>query len=85
MKKIETSRTYEKEMRKFGLSAQLIDVLSHLIHDKPLPDKYCDHQLKGNMQRFRECHVKPDLLLVYEKFDSKVILVRLNSHSELFK
>lgn len=72
-------------MKKFGLSAPLIDVLSHLIHAKQLPEKYRDHQLKGDMKRFRECHIKPDLLLVYEQFEHEVILVRINSHSELFR
>lgn len=72
-------------MKKFGLSAPLIDVLNHLIHAKQLPEKYRDHQLKGDMKRFRECHIKPDLLLVYEQFENEVILVRINSHSELFR
>lgn len=56
-----------------------------LIHDLPLPEKHHDHELKGNWVGFRECHVKPDLLLIYEKTDDVVIqLVRLGTHSELF-
>jgi mRNA interferase YafQ len=40
----------------------------------------------GNWQGFRECHLKPDLLLIYEKPDiNRLVLARLGSHSELFK
>ncbi len=85
VKTIETSRTFDKELKKFGLTAPLIDVLSHLINNKSLPVQYRDHQLKGELKRFRECHIRPDLLLMYEKYDDKIVLVRLNSHSELFK
>jgi len=50
----------------------------------PLDEKYKDHMLKGEYASFRECHVKPDLLLVY-KIDSNVLkLVEIGSHSELF-
>jgi mRNA interferase YafQ len=53
--------------------------------DKPLPDRYADHQLSGNLSDCRECHIRPDLLLVYRKPDDSTLeLVRLGSHSELF-
>ncbi len=84
MKKLETSRKFDKDLKKFGLLAPLIEVLSHLLNDTKMSEKYRDHALTGNMKGFRECHIKPDLLLVYEKCDDKIILVRLNTHSELF-
>ncbi len=84
MKELETSRKFDKDLRKFGLLAPLIEVLSHLLNNAKMPEKYQDHSLTGNMKGFRECHIKPDLLLVYEKYDDKIILVRLNTHSELF-
>ena len=46
---------------------------------------YRDHALIGNYYGARECHIKPDLLLIYEKEDSLITLRRLGSHSELFK
>ena len=51
-----------------------------------LPDKYHVHRLKGKYVGYLECHVRPDLLLIYIVVDEKVLeLVRLGSHSELFK
>lgn len=62
----------------------LIEVLYLLLNDKPLPQQYKDHELIGNWKGFRECHIKPDLLLIYRKNDDLLQLVRLGSHSELF-
>jgi photosystem II stability/assembly factor-like uncharacterized protein/mRNA-degrading endonuclease YafQ of YafQ-DinJ toxin-antitoxin module len=54
-------------------------------NDKPLSEKHRDHALSGEWRDYRECHLKPDLLLIYRKPDSQVLqLVRLGSHSELF-
>ena len=63
-----------------------------LAADLTLPAKYCDHTLTGNWADNRECHIKPDLLLVYLKIDGvsfedkvgELRLVRLSSHSEIF-
>ncbi|TCK70013.1 type II toxin-antitoxin system YafQ family toxin [Lonepinella koalarum] len=49
------------------LSAEWTVVAYHLIYDKELPEKYQDHALKGEWNGFRECHIKPDLLLIYDK------------------
>ncbi len=84
MKQLETSRKFDKDLRKFGLLAPLVEVLSHLLNDTKMPEKYRDHALTENMKGFREYHIKPDLLLVYEKYDDKIVLIRLNTHSELF-
>lgn len=55
------------------------------MHDCPLPAKYEDHSLSGDLAGFRDCHVKPDLVLIYEKIgDDTLRLVRLGSHSEVF-
>lgn len=85
MKKLETTRTFDKELMKAGLTPALIEVLHYLLNNEAIPQKYQDHQLKGNLKQFRECHIKPNLLLMYQLQDDMVQLVRLNSHSELFK
>lgn len=85
MKEIKTTSQFNKDLKKVGLIAPFIDVLSQIINDKPLDEKYKDHQLKGNMKQYRECHVKPDLLLIYEVFDDYVKLIALDIHSNLFK
>lgn len=48
--------------------------------------RHRDHDLKGDFQGFRECHVEPDLLLIYKIFDDQLVLVlvRVGSHSDLF-
>jgi len=51
----------------------------------PLPEKYKDHDLKGDWAGFRECHIQPEMLLIYERGDDdRIQLVRLGSHAELF-
>jgi mRNA interferase YafQ len=50
----------------------------------PLPTSYRDHALAGNWQDHRDCHIKPDLVLIYRKPAPQTLqLVRLGSHSEL--
>jgi mRNA interferase YafQ len=52
--------------------------------DEPLPPRYFDHALGGEWLGDRDCHLKPDLVLIYRKPDSIALeLVRLGSHSEL--
>jgi YafQ family addiction module toxin component len=59
-------------------------IIYSLRNDIPLDKKYKDHSLIGDYKNFRECHFKPDLLLVYTKEEGKLILARFNTHSELF-
>lgn len=87
MRKIKLTTKFDKDLKKSGLSAELIDVLHHLIHKKPLPANYLDHPLQGNLKGYRDCHVKNDLVLLYRiiEADNTLELYRLNTHSELFK
>lgn len=48
------------------------EVIDCLMKDLPLPEKYCDHQLKGNLKDYRDCHVENDLVLLYSKYDDEV-------------
>ena len=66
---------------------ELLDyVLQMLAEEKLLPKKYNDHALVGNYAGQRECHIKPDWLLIYAVDEGKLILTatRTGSHSELF-
>lgn len=65
----------------------LADVIDTLAEGKPLPEKNRDHQLTGNYNRFRECHITPDWLLIYRIDGDKLILVlaATGSHSDLFR
>lgn len=56
-----------------------------LAADRPLAEKHRDHALGGNWKGHRECHLKPDLLLIYKLPGQNLLrLTRLGSHSELF-
>jgi mRNA interferase YafQ len=59
-------------------------VLQLLLKNKPLAEKYKDHALTGDWSDHRDCHIKPDLVLIYRKPIKNVLqLVRIGSHSEL--
>jgi len=80
-------RDYKREKsgpRGKTLDADLIAVVDLLAADTPLPRRHVDHQLSGAWADFRDCHIKPDLILIYRKPDAESLdLVRLGSHSEL--
>lgn len=86
MRTLERSTAFKRDFKKHGdIDAALIEVLYKLINDEELPEKYRDHALSGDWSGYRECHVKPDLLLIYKKADEDTLrLARLGSHSELF-
>jgi mRNA interferase YafQ len=63
----------------------LPEIVALLAEDRPLQAKHHDHSLGGNWRDHRECHLKPDLLLIYKRPDDETLrLVRMGSHSELF-
>ena len=92
MRKIEYASAFNRDFKreKKGrhretLSADVQGVVDTLASDRELPKRYRDHALSGNWAVYRECHVKPDLLLIYRKVNGDTLrLVRLGSHSELF-
>jgi mRNA interferase YafQ len=66
------------------LDTLLMDVVNLLAADQPLPRRNVDHPLSGEWKDFRDCHIRPDLVLIYRKPDDDSLeLVRLGSHSEL--
>lgn len=81
-------RDYKREARgryRKTLESDLRAVLVALASDIPLEPRYRDHDLSGNWAGYRDCHIKPDLVLIYRKPDSDTLrLARLGPHSELF-
>ena len=88
MRTIDRSSEFKRESKgqhRATLNDVFTSVLAALVIDKPLDARYRDHDLSGNWAGYRECHVKPDLLLIYRKLGSDTLrLARLGSHSELF-
>ena len=79
---------FKKDFKKYQHKQVVIDELNKVIDllrsQKKLPEKYKDHALSGDYIGFRECHIKPDVLLVYDIDEEFLYLVRLGTHSELF-
>jgi mRNA interferase YafQ len=63
---------------------ELLAVIEVLAMEQPLETKFRDHALTGDYTGCRECHIRPDWLLVYQATNSDLILLRTGSHSELF-
>ena len=93
MRRIERTNAFRHDFKREqrgqqrrDVEALLTSVISLLAEDKPLPERNRDHALAGEWRDFRECHLKPNLLLIYRKLEEDVLqLVRLGSHSELFE
>lgn len=88
--KIKFTNKFKKDIKlakKQGKNIEsLFDVVEKIANGENLDKKYKDHPLSGNYKGTRECHIEPDFLLIYEKFDDILLLslVRTGSHSDLF-
>lgn len=87
-------RREKKGLYRRTLEDDLLGAVKLLANDLPLPARMADHALSGNWKGFRDCHIHPDLVLIYRKTGSaakppsepekpKLELARLGSHSEL--
>ena len=66
------------------LDTLLTDAVAMLAADQALPRRYFDHRPSGEWDDCRDCHLRPDLVLIYRKPDKTSLeLIRLGSHSEL--
>lgn len=97
IRNIEVSKHYRSDLKRIAASmsktafsrfeASLREAIELLMTDNPLPARYSDHPLKGNWKGYRDCHILPDLVLIYKKTDEgdlKLLLLnRLGSHSQL--
>ena len=65
----------------------LADVIRALARGETLPRQYRDHTLSGDYAEYRECHIRPDWLLIYKITEESLVLTleRTGTHSDLFK
>lgn len=84
---------YQKSLQKLlrggvaqSLRRDMERVIDTLAAGQALPVANRDHQLKGPLKAYRECHIRPDVLLVYQKRENELVLVLIDigSHSQLF-
>lgn len=93
MRTIEYASAFKRDYKRIKATPKHKDVdkllesiLFNLASDQALLESQRDHGLNGNWSSYRECHIKPDLLLIYRKPDDKILqLARLGTHSELFR
>ena len=93
MRTIERSSAFKRDFKRAKAAARhnkdvdslVSTVVALLMSDQALPENNRDHALRGDWVGYRECHIKPDLLLIYRKAGADTVrLARLGSHSELF-
>lgn len=91
MRTIERTRQFKRDYKreKKGQSGPQLDnllatVIDTLSADEALEPRFRDHGMSGEWKDCRDCHVRPDLVLIYRKVGDDILqLVRLGSHSEL--
>lgn len=91
MRAIEWTSQFKRDYKREGkgphrvsLDVDLFPVVNALANNQMLEPRYHDHALTGDWKDHRDCHIKPDLVLIYQKPDDDTLgLVRLGSHSEL--
>ncbi len=78
-KRVRNLKSFKKDI--------FVEVVTTLASGKKLPAKYRDHKLTGNLKDFRECHLAPDILLLYQIDDDIIVLtlVSVGNHAQLFK
>lgn len=87
--KLAQSSAFKKDMK--SLSAEereeTKEVIRKLAKGETLDEKYHDHQLLGKLKDFRDCHIRPDLVLIYRIKENvlELYVYRIGSHSKLYK
>ena len=87
---VQYSNEFKKGLKKLKNDKNSLNLVRNIIkklaNDEILESKYKDHKLVGKYAGFRECHINPDLVLIYKKENKALILVciALGSHSDLF-
>ncbi len=92
IKKITFSKEFKRDLINISkkapeilVSDRYIEVIYLLQNNQPLPEKYKDHPLSGNMDNYRDCHIFNDLVLIYRIEDKHLYLSRIGTHSQIFK
>ena len=80
------SRDLKRAVRRGKSMEKITSVIDLLCAQEPLPPSLHDHPLSGNYAGFRDCHVEPDLVLIYRIIQDQLqlVCVRLGTHSDLF-
>jgi len=89
MKTIRRTSQFKRDVKRVQRQGKDLEelkrVLEILVKEGELALKYRDHVLVGQYKGTRECHIEPDWLLLYERAESEIVLIRTGSHSDLFR
>jgi len=89
MKTIRRTSQFKRDVKRVQRQGKDLEklkmVLEMLVKEGELAPKYRDHVLVGQYKGTRECHIEPDWLLLYERAESEIVLIRTGSHSDLFR
>jgi mRNA interferase YafQ len=84
------TKTFKNSIKRYKkdkiILSEITDFLSLLQFESPISAKYNLHYLKGRFTGFLECHIKPDLLIIFNKIEKEkvILLYDIGSHSNLF-
>ena len=84
------TRQFVRDLKRLGRSGHDLEELKAVMADPlaghRLESRYRDHRLIGNWQGRRECHLRPDWLLIYkvDREQSLIIFERTGNHADLF-
>lgn len=88
MKSFRLTSRYKRDFKRINKRGwdldQLDAVLDLLATNTQLPPQRRDHPLKGDWHGWRECHIQPDWLLIYQTTDDEVLLAATGTHADLF-
>lgn len=88
MRDIIPSRRFERDLKRMlrrgKEQSKLVALVARLQAGEPLDPRHRPHALLGAWQPYRECHIEPDWLLIYEVTDDAVYLLRTGTHADLF-
>ena len=80
MRRIERTGSFKRDFKRIRATPRhrdivglLPEVVELLVTDSPLPERYRDHVLSGDWKDHRDCHIKPDLVLIYREPDPDVL------------
>lgn len=89
MREIIKRGQFKRDLKAFAHNPSALEKIADtvwlLATEDSLPARYHEHPLKGKYTGTLECHVAPDLLLVYVRDETRVVLFRVGSHAALFK
>lgn len=89
MLSLQRHRIFLKDIKKITFintqDAKYIDYISKLLNKDTLPSESRVHPLTGKFNKFREFHIGGDMVIIYKIEDETLQLIRIGSHSQLFR